>query len=128
MSGDCSSIGQSTALSRRKLRVRDPSVPMSSNPIKNYTNLSFYFLLGGLNCRISVPEGSLFLIFRFANCLSHFSSNKYGNFQYFNQYRSRGNRHMWIATIIRSILFSIPRDTILGSGWFWFFQFLPTRE
>nr|pir hypothetical protein 91 - garden pea chloroplast [Pisum sativum]CAA25831.1 hypothetical protein [Pisum sativum] len=31
---DCSSIGQSTALSRRKLRVRVPSVPMDTNPIK----------------------------------------------------------------------------------------------
>lgn len=30
---DCSSIGQSTALSRRKLRVRAPSVP--TNPINN---------------------------------------------------------------------------------------------
>lgn len=32
---DCSSIGQSTALSRRKLRVRAPSVPTDPNPIKN---------------------------------------------------------------------------------------------
>lgn len=31
---DCSSIGQSTALSRRKLRVRAPSVPIDTNPIK----------------------------------------------------------------------------------------------
>lgn len=30
---DCSSIGQSTALSRRKLRVRAPSVPTDPNPI-----------------------------------------------------------------------------------------------
>ena len=32
---DCSSIGQSTALSRRKLRVRAPSVPTDTNPITN---------------------------------------------------------------------------------------------
>ncbi|RDY14694.1 hypothetical protein CR513_00221, partial [Mucuna pruriens] len=37
---DCSSIGQSTALSRRKLRVRAPSVPMDTNPIKK-TSIHF---------------------------------------------------------------------------------------
>ena len=31
---DCSSIGQSTALSRRKMRVRAPSVPMDPTPPK----------------------------------------------------------------------------------------------
>ena len=42
---DCSSIGQSTALSRRKLRVRAPSVPTDPNPIKKYINISLHFLL-----------------------------------------------------------------------------------
>ena len=37
---DCSSIGQSTALSRRKLRVRVPSVPMDTNP----KNINWLFL------------------------------------------------------------------------------------
>ena len=37
---DCSSIGQSTALSRRKLRVRAPSVP--TDPINTLTHLSIF--------------------------------------------------------------------------------------
>ena len=37
---DCSSIGQSTALSRRKLRVRAPSVPMDPNPIRTNMEIS----------------------------------------------------------------------------------------
>lgn len=86
-SWDCSSIGQSTALSRRKLRVRAPSVPTDS--IKKFAP-QFFFL-------------SFFL--------SHFSSNKQGNLHYFNQYRLMGEKHMSISTIIGSILFRIPRDT-----------------
>lgn len=42
---DCSSIGQSTALSRRKLRVRAPSVP--TDPINTSINLKGG---GGQNC------------------------------------------------------------------------------
>lgn len=39
---DCSSIGQSTALSRRKLRVRAPSVP--TDQIKTSIHLYIFFL------------------------------------------------------------------------------------
>lgn len=41
---DCSSIGQSTALSRRKLRVRAPSVPTRRNQIQ-YFFFRFTFLI-----------------------------------------------------------------------------------
>ena len=65
---DCSSIGQSTALSRRKLRVRAPSVP--TDPINTSTHL---FILwqnkhNEMN-RISVLLNIYFLFFRY------FSSN-----------------------------------------------------
>lgn len=67
-SWDCSSIGQSTALSRRKLRVRAPSVP--TDPINTSTHL---FILwqnkhNEMN-RISVLLNIYFLFFRY------FSSN-----------------------------------------------------
>lgn len=39
---DCSSIGQSTALSRRKLRVRAPSVPTDPNTIKKNTSIHLF--------------------------------------------------------------------------------------
>ena len=42
---DCSSIGQSTALSRRKLRVRAPSVPMDPTPPKK-RNLLIFCVIG----------------------------------------------------------------------------------
>lgn len=64
---DCSSIGQSTALSRRKLRVRAPSVP--TNPInnnpkkkKNTSIHLFIFCKRGTNSRISFPKGILIII------------------------------------------------------------------
>ena len=45
---DCSSIGQSTTLSRQKLRVRAPSVPTDPNTIKKkYINSSRRFLWKG---------------------------------------------------------------------------------
>lgn len=67
-SWDCSSIGQSTALSRRKLRVRAPSVP--TDPINTSTHL---FILwqnkhNEMN-RISVLLNIYFFFFRY------FSSN-----------------------------------------------------
>lgn len=68
---DCSSIGESTALSRRKLRVRAPSVPMDPNPIKKYSNSSFLFSVkGGTNSIISFPTGIFF--FHFFYCLFGF--------------------------------------------------------
>ena len=64
--GDCSSIGQSTALSRRKLRVRAPSVPtnpINNNPIKKNTSIHlFIFCKRGTNSRISFPKGILIII------------------------------------------------------------------
>ena len=63
---DCSSIGQSTALSRRKLRVRAPSVPtnpINNNPIKKNTSIHlFIFCKRGTNSRISFPKGILIII------------------------------------------------------------------
>lgn len=57
---DCSSIGQSTALSRRKLRVRAPSVPTDPNTIKKiHQFISSFSLKGRTNSRISFPLGML---------------------------------------------------------------------
>lgn len=63
---DCSSIGQSTALSRRKLRVRAPSVPMDINTIKKILFIKgtppfFYFFFSlryqiyNINNKVKVP-------------------------------------------------------------------------
>lgn len=112
---DCSSIGQSTALSRRKLRVRAPSVltnPINNNPIKKNTSIHlFIFCKRGTNSRISFPKGILIIILYYLQILYlyiyrfyiyififfifvfHQSKYKYGHFHFFNQYRWR-----WIKT------------------------------
>lgn len=71
---DCSSIGQSTALSRRKLRVRAPSVPMDPNTIKKiHQFISSFSLKGRTNSRISFPLGMLsyFIYLFFSFHISH---------------------------------------------------------
>ena len=66
---DCSSIGQSTALSRRKLRVRAPSVPTDSIS----TSIIFPFSVNtGTGIKISFPRGLFFL----SLFVLPFSSNK----------------------------------------------------
>lgn len=62
---DCSSIGQSTALSRRKLRVRTPSVPATPIKIHQSIHLAPYMTLnGGRGSNIipkqKIKKGSLF--------------------------------------------------------------------
>ena len=60
---DCSSIGQSTALSRRKLRVRAPSVPAAPIKIHQSIHLSPYMTMKGgrgQNCILKLKRGSLF--------------------------------------------------------------------
>lgn len=62
---DCSSIGQSTALSRRKLRVRAPSVP--TDPMNPSIHLSTFW--GDKEQDLILSRGSLVLfsfLFRFA--------------------------------------------------------------
>lgn len=119
---DCSSIGQSTALSRRKLRVRAPSVP--TDPIKKYINSALYFLwkiFGVKLSRISFPRAISLLFFFF----SHLSSMGEFPFLWLVLIRLMGDRHMWICTIIGSIRFRIPRDTIpycTGYGFFDYFR------
>ena len=110
---DCSSIGQSTALSRRKLRVRAPSVP--TDPINTLIHLSIFCEKSDKE-QIFIPRGDPYSYLDFISFffLSNFSSNKYGNFHYFNQYRLMGERHMCISTIIGSIIFGYP--TVLGLG------------
>ena len=44
---DCSSIGQSTAQSRRKLRVRAPSIPLDTNPKKEKINQFIFCVFVG---------------------------------------------------------------------------------
>ena len=99
---DCSSIGQSTALSRRKLRVRAPSVP-TQNPMNPSIHLSIFCEEGGgKGAEFYSQRWTLFLSF----FVSHFSSDKYGNFNYFNQYRLMGERHMQIenGSVVSSYL------------------------
>lgn len=68
---DCSSIGQSTALSRRKLRVRAPSVPTYPNTIKKKHQYVFPFSVKlGTKGRVSFPMGMVSFFFVF---VSHFS-------------------------------------------------------
>jgi hypothetical protein len=76
---DCSSIGQSTALSRRKLRVRAPSVPTHSI---STSKSSLLFLSTGGRKHNFIPKGVLFCFpFHFAFLIKE---NKWGNFHYFN--------------------------------------------
>ena len=73
---DCSSIGESTALSRRKLRVRAPSVP--TDLINTSIQLSLFYQRWdrGQN-RISFPRGIFFsFFFRIKQIME--------NFHYFN--------------------------------------------
>ena len=64
---DCSSIGQSTALSRRKLRVRAPSVPTDPNPIKKIDQYILPFSVKlGTNGRISCLMVSFSFFFFFS--------------------------------------------------------------
>ena len=83
---DCSSIGQSTALSRRKLRVRAPSVP--TNQINTSTHLSIFCEEGDRQQNLIPNRGLLFLFF--------FSSNKYGNF---HSIPTMGGKPMCMSTI-----------------------------
>ena len=98
---DCSSIGQSTALSRRKLRVRAPSVPtnpINNNPIKKKIH-QFISSFSGKGVQIAEfrsQRGSLLLllfyiiyIFILFIFVFHQSKYKYGHFHFFNQYRWR---------------------------------------
>ena len=69
---DCSSIGQSTALSRRKLRVRAPSVPtnpINNNPIKKIHQFISSFSVKGVQiAEFRSQRGSLllfYIIYRF---------------------------------------------------------------
>ena len=70
---DCSSIGQSTALSRRKLRVRAPSVPtnpINNNPIKKKIHqfISSFSVKGVQIAEFRSQRGSLllfYIIYRF---------------------------------------------------------------
>lgn len=66
---DCSSIGQSTALSRRKLRVRAPSVP--TDTLNTSINLKGG---GGQNCIPPPKERSLFFVVRDGRINKIFSS------------------------------------------------------
>jgi hypothetical protein len=84
---DCSSIGQSTALSRRKLRVRAPSVPTDPNPIKKIHQFIYAFAAKRRTKQIAEfhsQEDTLIYLLVFYLLVSHFSSNKYGNYHLFN--------------------------------------------
>lgn len=119
---DCSSIGQSTALSRRKLRVRAPSVPTDPNPLKKNTSIHLCICCekeNKTNSIISFPRGYppiLFIYQYFSILFISFTliikEIKYGNYHLFNQYRLIGERHMQISTMIGKIIFRIPRDTV----------------
>ena len=111
---DCSSIGQSTALSRRKLRVRAPSVPMDPNPIKKIHQFISSFPVKERTNNITSFYSKRDLSYFFS---TFFIKKKYGNFHFFNEYWLMGESHMchmWITAIIGSIIFRIRKNTVLG--------------
>ena len=101
------SLGLQFNWSRWKLRVQASSVP--TNPINTLIHLSI-FCEKSNNEQIFIPRGDPYSYLDFISFffLSNFSSNKYVNFHYFNQYQLMGERHMCISTIIGSIIFRYP--------------------
>lgn len=57
---DCSSIGQSTALSRRKLRVRAPSIPLDTNAKKEKRHQFIFcvFVKNQIDKQNFIPNGA----------------------------------------------------------------------
>lgn len=102
---DCSSIGQSTALSRRKLRVRAPSVPtnpINNNPIKKIHQFISSFSVKGVQiAEFRSQRGSLllfYIIYRF--------------FIYFLYFRFSSKQiQIWSFSFLQLVSMEMDKDT-----------------